>query len=181
LIEVIDEFIHKHIPNLDRAAYKLALGKYTADKPPFSEQALQTLRDSWFKLLPNQEAARIKTEFQPFWCSAVPQTLRCLGDPDWKIWDDPEGGDSFAKGVPIGIESTLARTPTVFPKKTKWRKYDDSNRELFMENYRSAVGAGEALRKQFLEEEKEGLMFRMKLSEAKERFPNLRVAAQGAI
>jgi len=82
IIKILDDFINQHLQPLDRSSYKLALGRFTAEKPPFSEYDLQKLRRSWFGLLPDPEAASISTEFQPFWRSAVAQTLKLLGDAD---------------------------------------------------------------------------------------------------
>ena len=56
-------------------------------------------------------------------------------DPD-RLWlVDAE--DSFATGVPLGVDDPLPRSPQVFPEKTKHRKLDDSDFNPIAFNYSS--------------------------------------------
>jgi hypothetical protein len=142
---------------------------------------MMTLRAEWFALLPDPGQAAIVPDFQPFFLHALGQSLKIMGDPDWEIFCG--SGDSFSNGVPVGVGITMPRTPEVFRRKERWRKYDDSDFVCEMDNYTSAKDAGGALRKQFLEEADLGMMFEIPLSEAREKYPgdSLRIAAQGAI
>jgi hypothetical protein len=179
LAGLIDGFVETWFPDAQRSVISLALGK-TA-KAPFSEQDMMTLRAEWFALLPDPGQAAIVPEFQPFFLHALGQSLKIMGDPDWEIFCGT--GDSYSNGVPVGVGIAMPRTPEVFRRKERWRKYDDSDFVCEMDNYLSAKEAGGALRKQFLEEADLGMMFEIPLSEARERYPgdSLRITAQGAI
>jgi len=127
------------------------------------------------------ESERIKTKDQPFFLLAIGRTLKLANDPDFAIFEDPE--NSFVQGVPVGMGHKMTRAPAIFKRKQKWRKYDESQFQPDMENYRSASGLGNVLREQFEAEASLGMMVKMTLSEARERWPGdrLRIAAQGAI
>ena len=75
-------------------------------------------------LLPNPTEASIQPPFQPLFLSAIGQTLKEMGDPDWKIV--ASRAHSYASGVRLGVGVKLPRTPAVFKKKTHWRRYDES-------------------------------------------------------
>ena len=179
LSKVVDKHLAMMFPDPQRSAIALALGKVSSK--PFSDQQLDALREDWFALLPDPVRAREIPEFQPFFLHAMAQTARLSGDADWEILD--EEVDSFATGVPVGIGIEMPRTPAVFSRKKKWRKYDESEAIFDMENYKSALEAGSTLQKQFEEEEKLGMMFPTSLALAKAEYPGdrLRIAAQGAI
>ena len=50
---------------------------------------------------------------------------RLMGDPDWEVL--VRDTDSYFAGLPIGVEKPLPRTPAVYERKRKWRKYDEEN------------------------------------------------------
>ena len=62
-----------------------------------------------------------------------------MEDPDYRVLVQDK--ESFATGVPVGLDEPLPRVPAVFPPKEKHRKLDDSDYTPFSENYKSA-GAG---------------------------------------
>jgi len=179
LSELVKQHTLKIFPDLKMAVFKLALGKFT--EPPVSEEQLTALRTDWFNLLPQPRLAAEVPEYQPFFLHAIGQTLRLMGDADDRIID--VSSNSYVKGVPVGVGCKLPRTPAIFNRKTRWRKYDPSEECLDMKNYKSAVEAEEDLEKQFKEEEALGMMFPVTLAVAKQMFPGdtLRIAAQGAI
>ena len=176
---LMDSWIAKHIPNVPRMVFQMASGKLL--ESPFPEPALQELRSSWFKLLPDPVAAEHVREFQPFHLNAIAQSLKLIGDPDYRVYC--EAHFNFTHGVPVGSEGCrLPRTPAVFPRKSKWRKYDEGIFCPEMSNYPTAVATGDFLDEQFRKDEKEGMMFQCTLGEARELFGSkLRISAQGAV
>ena len=103
-----------------------------------------------------------------------------VGDPDTAILVDCN--DSFATGVPVGVEEPLPRTPMVFPPKERHRKLDESEFNPIAENYASAQISKEELETKFREEESLGRMFPSKLSVLQAEYGDrLRVASVAAI
>ena len=102
------------------------------------------------------------------------------GDPDHRIfW---KSRDSFCTGVPVGVgPKAMPRTPALYERKTKWRKYDETEFSWKVDNYSSARSLGPVLEAQFQEEALEGMMFSMPLSEARSKYKDLRIAGQGAV
>ncbi|CAE8737766.1 unnamed protein product [Polarella glacialis] len=179
LRDTIDQFVAEVFPDQQRMVIALALGKVT--KQPFTDERLATLRKAWFELLTDPRQAAELPEFQPFYLYALSQSLRSMGDPDWEVVGDIPNG--YASGVPVGLGYEMPRTPKVFRKKVRWRKYDDSDALFDMKNYVSAREAETDLEKQFRSEETLGMMFPVSLPVAKAMYPGdrLRIAAQGAI
>ena len=67
-----------------------------------------------------------------------------INDPDWRIMD--AAPSSFTKGVQIGSKGvSFPRTPAVYERKVKWRKYDDTPLGLEVENYSGAKGIEQTL------------------------------------
>ena len=177
--------IHKHVGDPVRLCFKLACGQCT--ESPFSEQALlegRTLlaaavaKDSVFSV---SQLLEVQAN-QPFLLRLLGELLRLVEDPDFRIFFASTAGN-FWDGVPVGPGVKMPRTPAVFERKVKFRKYDDSEFVSDVANYKSAAGPkmSEVLTAQFLKEEAMGLMYLCSLEEAKKEFVDLRVAAQGAI
>jgi len=103
-------------------------------------------------------------------------------DPDWRFPYHEEF--AAGKGVRLGHDSPLPRTPAIYEKKTKWHKYDPEVSEGQPEwgrNYVSAAQNVSAVRKQFEEEAALGMMIRLSLDEAKAEWADgLHVAALAA-
>eukprot|EP00973_Karenia_brevis_P056741 7896129-Karenia_brevis.AAC.1 len=49
--------------------------------------------------------------------------LRLSGDPDWAIFAAKEA--CFLRGVRLGLDGLMPRTPAVYQRKVKWRTYDE--------------------------------------------------------
>ena len=81
LRKMIDEFCERGIPDLGRGIMKLALGR--CQQSPFPAVELQSLRESWFRSLPDPHRASQVTEGQPFYLHALAQSLRLMGDRMW--------------------------------------------------------------------------------------------------
>ncbi len=77
------------------------------------------------------------------------------------------GWDTFAAGVPIGVEEPLPRTPMVFPPKEHFNP--------IAENYSSAQLSKEELEAKFREEESLGRMFPSKLSVLQSEYGDVQV------
>ncbi|CAE7836264.1 unnamed protein product [Symbiodinium sp. CCMP2592] len=112
---------------------------------------------------------------------AIAQTLRILGDPDYRIIE--EGKFCFVNGVEVGHTAPLGPVPQVFRFRRKDQKYDESIWQPLMQNYRDGAEVEKALEEAFTKEEAEGRMFPLSLAEAKARFPGPapRIAAQAVI
>ena len=185
LRHLLRKALHEHIPDVTKVCCQLATGKLV--ESPFSDSLLESCRNIWFQALEEgkgeitKEEIRTVPEFQVFYLPAIGETLRLLGDPDWRIYF--VGKESFSKGVPIGFRSGLPRTPAVFPRKTKWRSYEENEEVWDMENYQSAANLGHVLQEQFQREADMGMMYETTLEQARLDFPgdSLRVAANGAI
>ena len=144
LKELLQEFVVSQIGDLRKEAFHLALGRLQGS--PFSESALQKLRERWAQLLPSPSSAMELTEGQPFFLHLLAQTLEVMEDPDYQVL--VQDRESFATGVPVGLDEPLPRVPAVFPPKEKHRKLDDSDYIPFSENYKSAELVAEELEKQ---------------------------------
>ena len=119
-------------------------------------------------------------EGQPFHLHLVSRVLKAVGDPDASVLVD--GENTFAAGVPVGVDEPLPRTPMVFPPKEKHRKLDESDFNPIAENYSSAQLSKTELEAKFREEEALGRMFPSKLSVLKAEYGDrLRVASMAAI
>ena len=148
---------------------------------PFSSEVLRRVREQIAALLPDRDAALEVPGGQPFFLHLLSQSLEILGDPDYRILD--HGDESFAEGVPLGWDRPLPRTPQVFPKRTTFRKLDQTDFEPSMLNYRSAEMNADQLEEKFREDERAGLMLCTTEAEATQRFGAgaLLAAAMGAL
>ena len=111
-----------------RAFFTLAAGK--AEASPFPPAALEAGRKIWREELETRLGQAIQPdppEKQCMHLHSIHAHLKCVGDPDgpWLV----EGEASALKGVRVGPGATLPRTPAVFERKVKWKKYDDLDTE----------------------------------------------------
>ena len=179
LHERVKRFVVESVPDLARATFRLATGRWVG--PLFPQDGLDSLREDWFSMLPDSVRARELIPHQPFYLRAMAQTLEILEDPDFGILE--EGKFCFCRGVEVGHLRPLGPTPQVFRTRRKGQKYDESEWEPEMRNYRDGPEVENALREAFEKEEKEGRMFPLSLSEARNRYPgeSFRVAAQAVV
>lgn len=180
------DLIGKHIPDQKRMVFQLACGHFK--ESPFTADMVTAARQAWFETV--RKSANITTDTingvvpgQPFFLKAIGETLKAIGDPDWRILTESKRFN-FADGMPIGVGVRMPRTPAVFEKKVKWRKVDDTEFSPEMDNYSSATSKEvvELLEKQFEEERHLDMMILMRTEEARKQFPGdqLRISAQGA-
>eukprot|EP00435_Cladocopium_sp_Y103_P003644 s2140_g1.t1 len=105
-------------------------------------------------------------EGQPFRLKLMQALLDRAGDPDNKFLLQGE------KGYPVGVIHPLPRTPHMYEEQTAWKLEDDPymKSEIWRENYESVGDHEDFVREHFAEECAEGLMEKITLSQAKERF-----------
>ena len=168
-----------------KVCFKLACGR--CHESPFSDSLITAGRkllaeavaeDSSFSV---QELLEVQ-ENQPFLLRLIGETLRLMGDPDWRVYFK-SNRENFWDGVSVGPGTKMPRTPAVFERKVKFRSYDETEFSADVANYKSAAGPAMAaiLEGQFQEEAELGMMYRATLSEAKDEWIDLRISAQGAI
>ncbi|CAE6925361.1 unnamed protein product [Symbiodinium sp. CCMP2592] len=179
LKERVRMFVVECVPDLAKSTFRLATGHWNG--PLFDQGRLEKLREDWFNMLPDPIRAREMIPHQPFYLRAISQTLRILGDPDYRIIE--EGKFCFVNGVEVGHTAPLGPVPQVFRIRRKDQKYDESTWQPLMQNYRDGAEVEKALEEAFTKDEAEGRMFPLSLAEAKARFPGpaLRIAAQAVI
>ena len=177
LSETLEAF--KSGATVARATFRLATGKW--DGPLFPKDKLDTLREDWFRMLPDPERAKEVTPGQPFFLRAIAQTLEILEDPDFGTAE--QGKYCFCNGVEVGHLRPLGPVPQVYRLRRKDQKYNDSSWEPEMRNYGEGPEVERSLQEAFEKEEREGRMFPLSLGEAKKRYPGnqLRIAAQAVI
>ncbi len=160
-----------------RVCYELVLGRLKSS--PFPLEAVDRCA-AIRGLLGVTDSALEVPQGQPFHLHLVSRVLKVVGDPDTAILVD--GNDTFATGVPIGVDEPLPRTPMVFPPQERHRKLDESDFNPIAENYASAQLSKEELEAKFREEESLGRMVPSKLSVLHSEYGDrLRVASMGAI
>ena len=106
---------------------------------------------------------------QPFLLHLTSHLAQALGDPDWRVLTTSK--HSYATGVPVAFKERLPRTPAVYERKTRWKRYEDDDYILEeRKNYPSASVAMGSIREQFMEEKKEGRMLHITLKEARAKY-----------
>ena len=88
-----------------------------------------------------------------------------------------------AEGFPRWSRRKLTRVPSVYERKVRWRRLDETARDFNRENYPSTALALEALERQFREEQDMGMMVEVTDEEARAMFPGdeLRIASLAAL
>ena len=179
--ELLHEFLLKEMGDLRRESFRLALGHY--DKSPFGSEQLQSLRKKVAALLrPGGEGPLLECPArQPFFLHLLAESLKELDDPDWEIL--VQGDECFAKGVPVGVEEELPRTPQVFRRREKFRQLDITDFQPDMRNYATAELSSEELEAHFKKDELLGRMVPTTVAEAKMEYGEdaVLIAAMGAI
>ena len=169
--------------NMDVLSMACRLAHGGLDECPFGSGLLGEGRRRIFRVLQVDDAGSMLqvAERQPFLLNLASLMARVLGDPDWRVL--VTGPNNFTRGVQVGVDEKLPRTPAVYDRKIKWRRYDPA--DLILEeksNYKSARLAKDSLRKQFEAEVELGMMVRTTMAAARKKYGDrLRVAPQGAL
>ncbi|CAE7381135.1 unnamed protein product, partial [Symbiodinium sp. CCMP2456] len=132
--KLVKSFVLRVLPNVERTAMELVLGRFTSS--PFSERDMAQLRQQWVGLLGDTGGhdLLVVPERQPFYLPALARTAELLGDPDWEVIT--QGEDNFCTGVPLGCEEVLPQVPQVFDFKHKSRTLDESEFDWDRTNYK---------------------------------------------
>jgi hypothetical protein len=168
---------------IKKLAFELACSKHI--EIPFDGELLKAGADVWKAAMESHTGKVIDLAIpagQPFRLFLLRDFLEAMGDPDFSCLTGP--GDSFERGVRMGIGEPLPRVPEVFEERTHFRKYDEDGQSAAedRENYSSASGHVKELLVQFEEEIKLGAMIAMDEEVARREFgENFLVAALGAI
>ena len=139
LQRLVRNFVIEELGDLKRKAFELAAGKISSS--PFSQPGMHRLRTKVAELLPDPRLAMEVPGRQPFFLNMLAQSLMLLGDPDAEILT--EGDECYAKGMPLGYDRELPRTPQVFRERLHFRKLDQSPFQAEMANYTSAEMSAE--------------------------------------
>ena len=177
ITRILEDLVQEAIPDVKRKSMELALGRL--ESSPFSEEQLWRARERICDLLPAPETAKEVPERQPFMLHMLGQSLKLLNDPDWEILC--QGPESFAEGVPLGCNGELRRTPQVFRERVKSRKLDETDFQPIMQNYSSAELTQNQLEEKFKQDEALGRMIATTEAAARQEYPEVLVAALGAI
>ena len=180
IASLLFDFLVEEIGDFRKEAFRLALGHHNSS--PFDPRKLQELRKKIAALLRPDEGSLLHCPHrQPFFLSLLAESLRKLGDPDWEIL--VQGDECFEKGVPVGVEHELPRTPQVFRKREKFRQLDITEFQPDMKNYATAELSSDQLEEHFRKDEQLGRMIPTTLAEAKQEFGEdaVLLAAMGAI
>ena len=184
--ELMDGLLRLLSESLDvkREVCRLATGHAKAS--PFPPELSRAGRDLVFQKLQgagSKEPLDRVPERQPFYLEAISELLRFAGDPDWRRYT--KASWSFSAGVPLAVDVKLPRTPALFFRKTKHRKFVGAAEQLSDEprlNYPSAREHELKIEEQFEKEISLGAMIEMPLDEARSRYgDSLSIASLGAI
>ena len=171
----------QHCLDVRKIGFLLASGKVTSC--PFSDDLLQSGREKIFAELrkanckaPVEEQA----EGQPFYLCALEAILDLAGDPDAAAYHS--GTNSFAEGVPLGVDCTLPRVPALFTAKQHWLCYEHIQEEAGVrENYITAKEHRDVVQKQFESEAELGAMEETNFAQAEKELGKIGIASLGAL
>ena len=114
------QIISKRIGDTGWLACKMATGNNEGS--PFDDEMISEGVELIIKELKvdDKEAKLLRKilRYQPFRLYLIATVAQRMGGPDWRIL--ASATDSFATGVPVGIDG-MSRTPAVYERKKKWR------------------------------------------------------------
>jgi len=152
--------------DIKRTAFQLMAPSFT--ESPFSEAAVKEGKRAWLRAMQIRGANMTEItgeKHSPIAVMALAEHLKLAQDPDYSFFHCAE--HSLTTCLPIGVDEPFPRCPGLFEEKVKHRAYQEQAEEAgHKRNYVSARGNKEAVRQQFLEEEKLGTMCRSTRVEA---------------
>ncbi len=166
---------------------RLSRGECTQN--PFPPHVIEDLRAYADQLLEKEgikgaAAPRPHDRPQPVRIRLLEALLRLAEDPDLTCWD------LYARGVPLGVQHRLPRTPAVYDRKRKWSLEDQQDADRWStpledlpwrDNYSSVRPHKDELKRQLDELVAAGLHLRLSPSDFKARWPHGTVASLGAV
>ncbi len=169
---------------------RLAAGQMDSDPFERDRGALGVLVNNVLDTLSSStSSARARDEDldQPVRIRALQRILALGGDPDHR------GMEHYCRGVKLGVECKLPRTPAVFSRKRRWRLdgqgdpcFDAVAERLALgsewrENYEAAIVHQHAILEQLQDAVDRRLALRLSVAEAAQRFPELTVNSLNAV
>ena len=158
------------LQSLDRMCFEMAAKGEEGCILVKNETVKQQLVDFWSNCFEkegyNAQGLIDVAAGQPFRLKLMEALLDRAGDPDHKFLLEGE------KGFPVGVIKPLPRTPHMYEEQTSWKLEDDPymNSEVWRDNYESVGDQEDFVRRQFEDECSEGLMEKLTLDQAKQRF-----------
>ena len=158
------------IQSLDRMCFEMAAKGEEGCTLVKNEKVKQQLVEFWSNSLAKEgydtQGLTDIAAGQPFRLKLMEALLDRAGDPDHRFL--LEG----ATGFPVGVIKPLPRTPHMYEEQTSWKLEDDPymKSEVWRDNYESVGDHEDFVRQQFEDECSEGLMEKLTLDQAKQRF-----------
>ncbi len=190
LLQYLDE-LPRHLGCTAEELFdRLAAGLVEVDPFGSDRGALEPLVSRVLDALSSSSASarpRAQDLDQPVRIRALQRILALGGDPDHK------GMEHYCRGVRLGVECKLPRTPAVFARKRRWRlagqgdpTFDTVAERLLLgstwrENYEAAIVHQHAILEQLQDAVDRGLALRLSVAEAAQQFPDLTVNSLNAV
>ncbi len=165
---------------------RLARGEVSQD--PWPPQLLSELTNEALSLFDDgdQPSARARPgdREQLVHVRLLQALLRDAADPD------VNGMNHFARGVRLGVNVRMPRTPAVYAQKRHWKLPDQYHAHhhyghdtvgVWRDNYRSVTAHASLIQEQLEEHAQRGLALRMTPADAQRRFPGLSIVSMGAV
>ena len=155
---------------LDRACFEMAVKGEEGCNIVRDEKLKNEIRRYWISLLRQHGSAQADLEHvaegQPFYLGLMKEPLAFGEDADRNFLLQGE------TGFPVGVLNPLPRTPHAYEEQTSWRLEDEPfmQEEVWRSNYQSVEDHVQFIREHFEEECNEGLMEKLTIEQAKERY-----------
>ena len=165
--------IEKHLGDaraLDRACFEMAVKGEKGCSIVRDETLKGEIRKFWISLLEGHGSTQTDLDHvaagQPFYLRLMKELLKFGEDADCNFLLQGE------TGFPVGVLNPLPRTPHAYEEQTSWRLEDEPfmQEEIWRSNYQSVEEHVQFVRDHFDEECSEGLMEKLTIAEAKERY-----------
>ena len=186
---LIDKIVQELPLRIGKSAEQLfsELAKGSIKESPFSNAMIDGWHREAVRIFENagiRAAPRNEDRQQLVHIRLVQAVLIAGGDPD------TAGLDHFGRGVKLGVDCKLPRTPAVYARKTRWSLaeqesagdvWDEPVTGVWRDNYKTAAKYKSWVAEQLEEHHTRGLCLRLTQEEAQSSYPNLTVASLGAI
>ena len=155
---------------LNRACFEMAVRGEDGCDIVRNEELKNKIRSLWISLLKKhgstQEGLDTCAEGQPFFLRLMKELLAFSGDVDREFLLEGE------VGFPVGVLTPLPRTPHVYEEQTSWRLEEEPlmREEVWRSNYQSVDQHTEFVYNHFDEECAEGLMEKLTLQQARDKY-----------
>ena len=155
---------------LDRACFEMAVKGEAGCSLVQNEELKGEIRKLWISLLKEfgstEENLDRVADGQPFFLRLMRELLAFREDADREFLLQGE------TGFPVGVLNPLPRTPHAYEEQTSWRLEDEPfmQEEVWRSNYQSVEQHVQFVREHFDQECAEGLMEKLTIQEAEQRF-----------